>query len=62
MGNSEDIIMDIIDMILEKYHEDRCVTVQRIFDKYGTKIVKGRQITIYLAKIRILNNPWNMSR
>ncbi len=54
MGSSEDIILDIIEMLDEKYSEDRSVTVQRIFDKYATKLVKGRQITIYLAKIGII--------
>ncbi len=47
--------MDIINMLDEKYSKERSVTVQRIFDKYATKLVKGRNITIYLAKIGILS-------
>ena len=41
-------------MLNEKFSQDKCVTVQRIFDKYATRLVKGRDITIYLYNIGII--------
>ena len=54
MGSSEDIILGIVEMLNEKYSRDKNVTIQRIFDKYSTRLVKGRQITIYLARIGLI--------
>ena len=41
-------------MLDEKFSEEKCVTVQRIFDKYATRLVKGRDITVYLYNIGII--------
>lgn len=46
--------MSIVEMLKEKYSEEKNVTIQRIFDKYSTRLVKGRQITMYLARIGII--------
>lgn len=54
MGSSEDIILTIVGMLDEKYSREKNVTIQRIFDKFSTRLVKGRQITIYLSRIGIL--------
>jgi hypothetical protein len=54
MGSSEDIVLSIVKMLKEKYTEDKNVTIQRIFDKYSSRLVKGRQISVYLARIKII--------
>lgn len=54
MGSSEDIVLSIIQMLKEKYTPEKNVTIQRIFDKYSSRLVKGRQITMYLARLGIL--------
>ena len=54
MGSSEDIVLAIVEMLSEKYSRDKNVTIQRIFDKFSTRLVKGRQITIYLSRIGLL--------
>ncbi|MFO8051398.1 MAG: hypothetical protein R6V01_06845 [Thermoplasmatota archaeon] len=51
---SNEVIRSIIEMLADKFSEDKCVTVQRIFDKYATRLVKGREITLYLYNIGIL--------
>lgn len=51
---SNEVIRAIIEMLADKFNEDKCVTVQRIFDKYATRLVKGREITLYLYNIGIL--------
>lgn len=51
---SNEVIRAIIEMLDEKFSEEKCVTVQRIFDKYATRLVKGRDITVYLYNIGII--------
>ena len=51
---SNEVIRSIMEMLSEKFTDDKCVTVQRIFDKYATRLVKGRDITYYLYNIGIL--------
>ena len=51
---SNEVIRQIIEMLHEKFSEEKHVTVQRIFDKFATRLVKGRDITIYLYNIGIL--------
>ncbi|MCD6111245.1 MAG: hypothetical protein J7K08_06185 [Thermoplasmata archaeon] len=54
MGSSEEIIRSIVEMLNEKFNERKKVTVQRVFDKYSTKLVRGRDITLYLFRIGII--------
>ncbi len=51
---SNEVIRSIIEMLAEKFSDEKCVTVQRIFDKYATRLVKGREITLYFYNIGIL--------
>ncbi|HHD15119.1 MAG TPA: hypothetical protein ENK47_00250 [Euryarchaeota archaeon] len=51
---SNEIIRSIMEMLNEKFTDEKCVTVQRIFDKFATRLVKGRDITLYLYNIGIL--------
>ena len=51
---SNEVIRAIVEMLNEKFSDDKFVTVQRIFDKYATRLVKGREITMYLLNIGIL--------
>jgi tRNA(Ile2) C34 agmatinyltransferase TiaS len=51
---SNEIIRSIMEMLEEKFTDDKSVTVQRIFDKFATRLVKGRDITLYLYNIGIL--------
>ena len=51
---SNEVIRSIVEMLAEKFSEERSVTVQRIFDKFATRLVKGREITLYLYNIGIL--------
>jgi hypothetical protein len=51
---SNEVIRSIMQMLMEKFSEDKHVTVQRIFDKFATRMVKGRDITLYLYNIGIL--------
>jgi tRNA(Ile2) C34 agmatinyltransferase TiaS len=51
---SNEVVRSIILMLSEKFSDEKCVTVQRIFDKYSTRLVKGRDITLYLFNIGIL--------
>ena len=51
---SNEVIRAIIEMLDEKFSEEKCVTVQRIFDKYATRLVKGRDITVYLYNIGVI--------
>lgn len=43
-----------MEMLEEKFSADKSVTVQRIFDKFATRLVKGREITLYLYNIGVL--------
>ena len=52
--HSNEVIRSIIEMLSEKFTKEKCVTVQRIFDKYATRLVKGRDITMYLFNLGIL--------
>jgi len=54
MGSSEEIIRSIVEMLNKKFNERKKVTVQRVFDKYSTKLVRGRDITLYLFRIGII--------
>ena len=51
---SNEIIRAIMEMLNEKFSEEKSVTVQRIFDRFSTRLVKGRDITLYLYNIGIL--------
>jgi len=51
---SNEVVHSIIFMLSEKFTDEKCVTVQRIFDKYSTRLVKGRDITLYLFNIGII--------
>jgi tRNA(Ile2) C34 agmatinyltransferase TiaS len=51
---SNEVVRSIIEMLAEKFSEEKFVTVQRIFDKFATRLVKGRDITMYLFNIGIL--------
>jgi|PlaIllAssembly_1097288.scaffolds.fasta_scaffold795996_2 tRNA(Ile2) C34 agmatinyltransferase TiaS len=51
---SNEVVHSIIFMLSEKFTDEKCVTVQRIFDKYSTRLVKGRDITLYLYNIGII--------
>jgi tRNA(Ile2) C34 agmatinyltransferase TiaS len=51
---SNEVVRAIMEMLAEKFTEDKCVTVQRIFDKFATRLVKGRDITMYLYNIGII--------
>ena len=56
-GNEEasnEILRSIMEMLNEKFTDEKSVTVQRIFDKYSTRLVKGRDITLYLYNIGII--------
>ncbi|MGA1872535.1 MAG: hypothetical protein ACMUHY_02595 [Thermoplasmatota archaeon] len=53
--HSNEVVRSIMEMLAEKFTEEKCVTVQRIFDKYATRLVKGRDITMYLYNIGILD-------
>ena len=53
--HSNEVVRAIIEMLAEKFTKDKSVTVQRIFDKYATRLVKGRDITMYLFNIGILD-------
>lgn len=52
--HSNEVIRSIIEMLAEKFTDDKHVTVQRIFDRFATRLVKGRDITMYLYNIGIL--------
>ena len=51
---SNEVIRSIIEMLNEKFTDEKSVTVQRIFDKFATRLVKGRDVTMYLYNIGIL--------
>lgn len=51
---SNEVIRSIMEMLTEKFSGGKNVTVQRIFDKFATRMVKGRDITMYLYNIGIL--------
>ncbi|MFW3145739.1 MAG: hypothetical protein ACMUIE_02885 [Thermoplasmatota archaeon] len=51
---SNEVIRAIVEMLSEKFSEEKSVTVQRIFDKFATRLVKGRDITMYLFNIGII--------
>ncbi|MDG6223888.1 MAG: hypothetical protein QCI82_00060 [Candidatus Thermoplasmatota archaeon] len=51
---SNEVIRSIMEMLIEKFSKEKHVTVQRIFDKFATRMVKGRDITLYLYNIGIL--------
>lgn len=51
---SNEIIRSILEMLDEKFTDEKSVTVQRIFDKFATRLVKGRDITLYLYNIGVL--------
>ena len=51
---SNEVVRAIMEMLAEKFTDDKCVTVQRIFDKFATRLVKGRDITMYLYNIGII--------
>ncbi len=51
---SNEVIRSIMEMLREKFSNDKHVTVQRIFDKFATRMVKGRDITLYLYNIGVL--------
>ncbi|MEA3557665.1 MAG: hypothetical protein U9R75_00255 [Candidatus Thermoplasmatota archaeon] len=51
---SNEVIRSIIEMLSDKFTDEKSVTVQRIFDKFATRLVKGREITLYLFNIGIL--------
>lgn len=56
-GNEEasnEILRSIMEMLDEKFSDEKSVTVQRIFDKFSTRLVKGRDITLYLFNISII--------
>ena len=53
--HSNEVVRSIMEMLAEKFTEEKCVTVQRFFDKYATRLVKGRDITMYLYNIGILD-------
>jgi len=56
-GNEEasnEILRSIMEMLNEKFTDEKSVTVQRIFDKFSTRLVKGRDITLYLFNISII--------
>ncbi|MBN1389593.1 MAG: hypothetical protein JXA22_03015 [Candidatus Thermoplasmatota archaeon] len=52
--HSNEVVRSIMEMLSEKFNDEKCVTVQRIFDKFATRLVKGRDITLYLYNIGIL--------
>lgn len=52
--HSNEVIRSIVEMLAEKFTVEKYVTVQRIFDKFATRLVKGRDITMYLFNIGIL--------
>jgi len=52
--HSNEVVHSIVVMLSEKFTDDKCVTVQRIFDKFATRLVKGRDITLYFYNIGIL--------
>ncbi len=51
---SNEIIRAIMEMLDEKFSKEKSVTVQRIFDKFATRLVKGRDITLYLYNIDLI--------
>jgi len=52
--HSNEVVRSIMEMLAEKFTDEKSVTVQRIFDKYATRLVKGRDITMYLYNIGII--------
>jgi len=51
---SNEVVRSIMQMLKEKFSDEKHVTVQRIFDKFATRMVKGRDITLYLYNIGVL--------
>ncbi|MGA1793176.1 MAG: hypothetical protein ACMUHM_04435 [Thermoplasmatota archaeon] len=52
--HSNEVVRSIMEMLAEKFTDEKTVTVQRIFDKYATRLVKGRDITMYLYNIGVI--------
>jgi len=52
--HSNEVVRSIMEMLAEKFTDEKTVTVQRIFDKFATRLVKGRDITMYLYNIGII--------